>query len=439
MAPRVLILSYHFYPSTKVGARRISELACRLRDAGCEVAVVAARDEWRGEPDPRLEGMAVTRIGMPPKIYPSLAARLRRGGRGTRGGGASGGGGGAGQSAAEPWLARLRRLYNSLEWTLDDHKLWSFLLLARSLTLGRRWEWIISSGPPMSVHVAARWLAAAAGARWAMDLRDPWVGNGIWPPQVRSRLRDGLENFFEKDCLIHADRVVAASPGIARALTHRHPWIGDRLAVVLNGFDGQPSAPAPPRSRLRLLYAGSLYFHRNPFPLLEALKWLVAEPGVDPSRVTFTLVGDCARWNGRDLAGWVRENGMERQLRLLPPVPHGEVRALMEGSEVLVNFAQGQPDQIPAKLYEYLASGRETLLIAEAESDAARITLESGAGRVVEPDDAEALRRTLRDFYTFYVERGLPFRTDPEIIGRFSRERQNRRYMELLALEGARH
>jgi hypothetical protein len=41
-----------------------------------------------------------------------------------------------------------------------------------------------------------------------------------------------------------------------------------------------------------------------------------------------------------------------------PAVPPAEASALMTEAEVLVNFAQGQPEQIPAKLYDYIASGR---------------------------------------------------------------------------------
>jgi hypothetical protein len=72
------------------------------------------------------------------------------------------------------------------------------------------------------------------------------------------------------------------------------------------------------------------------------------------------------------------------------------------------------------------------LLIAEADSDAARITRESGAGRVVEPEDAEALSAALRELYTFYVERGGVYTPDERRIERYSREYQNGRFMQLL-------
>jgi hypothetical protein len=186
------------------------------------------------------------------------------------------------------------------------------------------------------------------------------------------------------------------------------------------------------------LYAGSLYFNRDPFPLLEAVRDLVNSPGVERERVCFSLVGDCRHWNGQDLAAWVRAEGVEDCIRLLPRVAPTAVRAMMAEAEVLVNFAQGQPDQIPAKLYDYLASGREMLLIAEAHSDAARVARESGAGRIVEPTEVAALRAVLVELYTFYVERGLSFAPEERTIGKYSRDYQNGRFMELLAVSPAR-
>jgi glycosyltransferase involved in cell wall biosynthesis len=271
-----------------------------------------------------------------------------------------------------------------------------------------------------------------------MDLRDPWVGNGFWTREFRSALRDAIESRLERHCLRRADCVTVASPGIGNALRGRVPEAAGKLQLVLNGYDGALSPAPQPSRRLRLLYAGSLYFNRDPFPLLEALHALVNTAGIARERVDFTLVGDCRRWNDQDLEAWVRAHGMEDCVHILPPVAPSRVGSLLANAEVLVNFAQGQPDQIPAKLYEYLASGREMLLLAEKHSDAARVTRDSGAGRIVEPQDREGLRTVLRELYTFYVERGLAYAPDGRVIGTYSRTHQNGRFMDLLAVSTAR-
>ena len=39
-SPRVLIMSYHFYPSAAIGAKRMSELALFLLEKGIDVKVL---------------------------------------------------------------------------------------------------------------------------------------------------------------------------------------------------------------------------------------------------------------------------------------------------------------------------------------------------------------------------------------------------------------
>jgi glycosyltransferase involved in cell wall biosynthesis len=251
-------------------------------------------------------------------------------------------------------------------------------------------------------------------------------------------LRDKIERWLERKCITNAERVTVASPGIGNALLHRVPSVNGKLEVVLNGYDFRATPSERPSGRLRLLYAGSLYLNRNPFPLLEALRDLLRLPTVDRARLSFILVGRCESWNGRDVTAWIEAAGMQDVVQVLPSVPPATVLKLMEQTEVMVNFAQGQPEQIPAKLYDYIASGREMLLIAERDSDAARITRESGAGRVVEPEDKAALYTNLQELYTYYVERGLPYIPNEERVRKFSREYQNRIFVDLLSAQHAR-
>jgi len=64
----------------------------------------------------------------------------------------------------------------------------------------------------------------------------------------------------------------------------------------------------------------------------------------------------------------------------------------MLAADVLLLLAQGQPCQIPAKLYEYLHAGKFVLAFTDGAS--ARVIEETCAGRVVAPgqDPAPALR-----------------------------------------------
>lgn len=444
---RILILAHYFYPSSAVGAKRMAELACYLRDRKYEVTVVSGIADAVPELADRIYGIELKMVPLPPKLYPIIAywpKRLlkktrARHGKPSMSESVKNGVLATGADKKEGVAAWFKRHYHAIEGIVDESKLWSFMAFLRVLWLRKSFDWIISSGPPHSLHLTAWLLSNITHAKWIMDLRDPWVCNHDWPDKEKSssRLRDRIERFLERKCVGSAHSVTTASPGIASALLARIPEAADKVTVVLNGYDQRVENKAGGSGRLRLLYAGSLYLNRNPFPLLAALHGLLELPHVERTLVSFVLVGLCSSWNGHDLTTWIREKGMQDVVSILPPVAPAEVRAMMLDADVLVNFAQGQPEQIPAKLYDYIAAGREMLLIAESNSDAARVTLESGMGRIVEPHDEAGLRATLQELYAFYVQQGRTFEPDETRVKRFSREYQNKEFEKLLMAHDA--
>lgn len=436
MAKRVLIVSYHFYPDSEIGARRVSELARSLCEQGVEVVVLSARSRRYIRSDPALAlslpGLRVISVPVPPKLLPGLlkAVKRLRPGRGR----APAPSAPAPSEAAggESWRARLRRYYLSLEWLVDDKKAWAALAALRLWGLRGRFDAVISSGPPMTGHIAT-WLARPAlRCPWIMDLRDPWYYEKDWRSEVQSGFSRSVNAALERSCARSADHIVTTTPGLAAILRERYPEQGDSVRVIYNGFGQTLPLGEPPAGALRLLYAGTLYYNRDPFPLLNALAALVRQPGVDRARVSMELVGNCGSWGGIDIARWAREHDLADVIRVKPPVPAGQVPELMKQANVLVNFAQGQPNQIPAKMFDYIASGREMLLITESHSDSAGLALEAGCARVVEPGNEAALQETLRQLYRDYVESPRPPQLDAARQRLFSRDVQNERFVDLL-------
>ena len=99
---------------------------------------------------------------------------------------------------------------------------------------------------------------------------------------------------------------------------------------------------------------------------------------------------------------------------------------MIDQATVLLNLAQDQLHQIPAKTYEHLASGREVLTICEANSDTGRLLASVEGVTCVEPNDAPRLRDVLRDLYQRHAVQGVPRVTQSEELQRFSRDSQLR-------------
>lgn len=436
MGKRILILSYHFYPDGAVGARRMSQLATSLAQRGDQITVIRGRSAPDIQPDPGLvepvAALNVISVPVPPKIAPAVGRWRRRFRQGKKNTETSLHANTAPETPAQP--GRLKRFYYSVESIVDYRKLWATLVAVRLcfLRLTNRVDVIISSGPPWSAYLPALLAKWLFGARWIIDLRDPFYQNPIWTEALQSPVKNRVESFLEGLCFSRADRIVCTAPGAARQVRERYGWNDARVPVIHNGYAAPQKRRKPPeKGRLNLLYAGMLYLNRDPFPLLHGLKKMLASPGVKRERVQLTFLGGTS-WNGIDINDWLKAHQLADCAQALPRVHAEEMEIHQTQANVLVNLAQGQPDQIPAKTFEYLASGKETLTLTEPESDTGKLVTDTRSGRVVAGADSQAISDALGDLYRFYVTQKKPYRPDRKRIAAFSAEAQTGHYRILI-------
>ena len=443
MKPSILILSYHFFPAPSVGAKRPTSLARALADNGYDVVVVASKPK---DPESRVadgvqmgQNIRVIHIWDPPSVEDSLFGALRtlRGRFGVRRAKIEPETGtktaAPGNRPTKERLAeKLLRHFHSLKLTFGTAKAWATLAFFRILPLrfSRQFDLIISSGPPMVAHISASLLKRVFRARHIIDLRDPWNEGPNQRSVYRSKARLKLEDAVRRRCYAASELIVCASPGTQRTVQENWPSPSANFRIILNGYDTVAEDPVPsPTGVLHILFAGTIYLNRDPFPLFHALAELLDDPLVDRSKVRLDMYGDCKTFADIDLAQWLTQNGLSDCIFLHAPVSPKEIREQIARSTVLLNFAQGQKNQIPAKTYEYLATGRQTLVITEPDSDTASIVLKSGMGIIVPPDDPQLMRTTIRDLYEFFVTDKKTHQFSADNIDHFSRKAQNRLYL----------
>jgi glycosyltransferase involved in cell wall biosynthesis len=263
---------------------------------------------------------------------------------------------------------------------------------------------VFSTFPIASAHLVGWLLHRASGRPWIADFRDPMLQD-TYPadPWVR-RSWDWIERRVFRD----AARVVVTTPGAARFYRSRYgSTAAGKLRVIANGYDPESfpagfrpgSVTSSPRDvpgrRLTLLHSGILYPNeRNPEPFLRAIARLSTGPtaAFPELRVVFRSSGHDARY-----ADLVRALGLDSIVSFRPPIAYREALNEMLAADALMVFqASNCNDQIPAKAYEYLYTGRPVMGFTDPSGDTGRLLREHGVPLIVELDDSDAIERALR-------------------------------------------
>ncbi len=274
---------------------------------------------------------------------------------------------------------------------------------------------IWSTYPVASAHLIGLAIARLTGKPWIADFRDPMVeynqSSATWAPANPAVRRSRL--WIEKQCVDHASALVYCTEGALRIAQERH---GDAMEhkshVIPNGYDestfaelekSQPIlSPAINREKdaVRLIHSGIIYptEERNPRHFIAAVAMLrkrgLLKDGRD--QIIFRASGN-EEW----LAGIIAEFDCAKLIELMPHIPYQEAIAETLAADGLIVF-QGYTANpaIPAKVYEYIRSGRPIFGVVNDAGDTARLLRSVGVTHMVDLQSAEEIEKQLAAFVT---------------------------------------
>ena len=297
------------------------------------------------------------------------------------------------------------------------------------LALIRRYrpQVIWSTYPIATAMLIGLFLHRLSGLPWVADLRDPMVDDEF-PSDERVRRAHG---WIEERTLREAASIVFTAPGTQRLYRDRYGLEAARSLCIANGYDEENFAQASrlaattqqsPQQRLHLLHSGILYPHdRDPGKFFAALAALARRGVVSADDLRVTL-----RASGHDdtLRPMIERAGIQDLVRLEPGIAYTEALAEMMSADGLLVFqAASCNHQIPAKLYEYLRSGRPIFALTDPAGDTATTLRECAGGEIARIDDAADVERRLETFLSQLRARTAAT-VAPEIAARYSRRAQ---------------
>lgn len=299
-----------------------------------------------------------------------------------------------------------------------------------------RLQLIWSTYPIASAHLIGATLHRLTGLPWVADFRDPMLGPGHPSGALRRRLWSGIESYAVR----HAAACVFTTERARRSFQARYPAQAEKCVVIENGYDesvfqsAQPLRGDVPPGQMLLLHSGVIYpQERHPGALFEAIRQLLDEGFLPRSalRVRFR-----APRHEAEVMALARDHGVEDVVECLPPIPYEQAISEMLGSDVLLVF-QGTAfnPQVPAKIYEYLRTGRHILGLIDFEGDTARVLEPFHDVELAAIDSVSQVRQKLLDLHQALSAPGARdalSHTNIAQVQRYSREDQARQLAMLL-------
>jgi len=236
---------------------------------------------------------------------------------------------------------------------------------------------IFTSGPPHSVHLIGKKLSKATGVKWVTDFRDPWTDRFYYYENPRNKITTWIDGQIEKSVLKQCHGLSTVSPGFQTLLNNRHP-IEQKSSIITNGFDENDFSGLIPNEnsneKIIISHTGSLSRSQNPTGLLKSIQSY--NRSNSNKKLFLQLVGSVHP----DILEFIENLEIANYVKIIAYKPHREsIQVLLDSDFIFLVVPNMEKSRgiIPGKLFEYIRSETEIILLGK-ESDAAAIAEELG-------------------------------------------------------------
>jgi len=256
--------------------------------------------------------------------------------------------------------------------------------------------------------------------KWVADFRDPWSNWDILDLFHLSKRARNKHIKMEQEVVKSADAVISVSKNWAADL---HQSYDRTIQVITNGYDHEDFVSFQPvtEGEFRMLHAGLLNSYRNSRSLWQVLEELLHESNEFSGLFKLVLAGNVTD----EVIQQIRSFPMlsERTITL-GYIDHEKLKEEYKKSSVLLllqNDTNNSSGHIPAKVFEYLATGIPICAIGSQESDLNDIIRDFNPIGISRPQDS-ALQKAniLKVFQAFLDKKILSKPKDPKDFQRIN-------------------
>jgi hypothetical protein len=268
--------------------------------------------------------------------------------------------------------ARPQRGMDPFHAPVDRYALHALHAYREAVALGRAHhvELVYASLGPYSAGEVALRTARRLEVPLVLDLRDPWslheTGAGIDHESSLVRAQAALVRRVEARYLEHADHVVLNTEQALAAYRLAYPELRGRSSCIRNHFDlglyRDAPIDGPEPGKLRIMHFGTLRADAPIDDLARALRCLIDRASLTPADVELVQVGRVGAYE----RGVIERLALAPFFHARPAVRYVDALSTLRSAHVLVVLSTSAIRlRIPAKSYDYAASGMPVLAIGD--------------------------------------------------------------------------
>ncbi len=263
-------------------------------------------------------------------------------------------------------------------------------------------ESIITTGPPHSLHLIGLKLKSILNISWYADFRDPWTKIN-YHKELKLSLRSKKKHLeLESKVLNSCDRIIVTSN---KLLNEYNKIAKTPISLITNGFDYQ-KLQLELDKEFSITHIGRLLPERNPKILWNALKELCIINKNFKNNLKINFIGNVSE----NLRNEMKTNDLENSVVYHNYIKYNDTIPYLIKSQILLLIESDDNESsyaIPAKIFEYINSGRPIIAIGPKDSEIKQIIDETKSGKYFLYSEYDELLSYLSNSYYKYESKNL--------------------------------
>jgi glycosyltransferase involved in cell wall biosynthesis len=275
----------------------------------------------------------------------------------------------------------------------DEFKHWKNLAIDafKRINATSKIDFVISTYPVVAPHLAALQLKKEGFEfKWIADMRDEMSLN-----PYNNYLKKKYLKKVEHELFSCVNTIITVTPSLVSVFKK---LAGDKVPVeeIRNGYDFEITDDYNYNKIFTITHTGTFYADIKPYSFLNAIGSLLSENKLPEIKVIFIGAGNTVSIPGN----------LKNIVSSTPKIPHklAELR-IKESDANLLLIPKSISDSLPGKLYEYIASQKPVIALAEKNSEAANLLIESNAGFIANFNDTDQIKNHILEIFELWKAR----------------------------------